>query len=50
MTSSATLGNDSTDLWIQSTHGQMFVRSWFPEAGALRPNCAPILLDRKSVV
>ena len=49
MTSSATLGNDSTDLWIQSTHGQMFVRSWFPEAGALRPNCAPILLLHESL-
>ncbi|MBA1240801.1 alpha/beta hydrolase [Pseudomonas kunmingensis] len=49
MTSSATLGNDSTDLWIQSTHGQMFVRSWFPEAGALRSNCAPILLLHESL-
>ena len=49
MTTSATLGNAPTDLWVQSTHGQMFVRSWFPDAGALRPNCAPILLLHESL-
>jgi pimeloyl-ACP methyl ester carboxylesterase len=49
MTSSATLGNDSTDLCIQSAHGQMFVRSWFPDAAALRPNRAPILLLHESL-
>jgi len=49
MTTSATLGNAPADLWVQSTHGQMFVRSWFPDAGALRPNCAPILLLHESL-
>ncbi len=49
MTTSATLGNVPADLWVQSTHGQMFVRSWFPDAGALRPNCAPILLLHESL-
>ncbi|CAB5518370.1 Uncharacterised protein [Stutzerimonas stutzeri] len=41
MTISTLLGDGPTDLWVDGTHGRMFVRSWFPERDALRPNHAP---------
>jgi len=49
MTISTLLGDGPTDLWIDGTHGRMFVRSWFPERDALRPNHAPILLLHESL-
>ena len=49
MTISTLLGDGPTDLWIDGNHGRMFVRSWFPERDALRPNHAPILLLHESL-
>ena len=49
MTISTLLGDGPTDLWIDGSHGRMFVRSWFPERDALRPNHAPILLLHESL-
>ncbi len=49
MTISTLLGDGPTDLWIDGTHGRMFVRSWFPERDALHPNHAPILLLHESL-
>ncbi|QPI08475.1 alpha/beta hydrolase [Stutzerimonas stutzeri] len=49
MTISTLLGDGPTDLWVDGTHGRMFVRSWFPERDALRPNHAPILLLHESL-
>ncbi len=49
MTISTLLGDRPTDLWIDGSHGRMFVRSWFPERDALRPNHAPILLLHESL-
>ena len=49
MTTSATLGNAPADLWVQSTHGQMFVRSWFPDAGALRESQVAVYSGQRSV-
>jgi pimeloyl-ACP methyl ester carboxylesterase len=49
MTISTLLGDGPTDLWIDGSHGRMFVRSWFPECDALRPNHAPILLLHESL-
>jgi len=49
MTISTLLGDGPTDLWIDGTHGRIFVRSWFPERDALRPNHAPILLLHESL-
>lgn len=49
MTISTLLGDSPTDLWIDGSHGRMFVRSWFPERDALRPNHAPILLLHESL-
>lgn len=49
MTINTLLGDGPTDLWIDGSHGRMFVRSWFPERDALRPNHAPILLLHESL-
>jgi len=49
MTISTLLGDGPTDLWIDGTHGRIFVRSWFPERDALHPNHAPILLLHESL-
>ncbi|HCA65278.1 MAG TPA: alpha/beta hydrolase [Pseudomonas sp.] len=49
MTISTLLGDGPTDLWIDGSHGRMFVRSWFPARDALRPNHAPILLLHESL-
>ena len=49
MTISTLLGDGPTDLWVDGTHGRMFVRSWFPARDALRPNHAPILLLHESL-
>ncbi|TDL94587.1 alpha/beta hydrolase [Stutzerimonas stutzeri ATCC 17588 = LMG 11199] len=49
MTLSTKLGNSPTDLWLEGSEGRLFIRSWFPDADALRPNRAPILLLHESL-